>query len=156
MIEMGMTWKGVPLTRASEALRNEYSMHHMWRFVRFSDYGAAAYMTYTTDLCRTWPVSGRFTAEQRKYYDIVLEAQEAAIGAIRRGVAMLDVIKASARVFERHGLTRYEDGARARGRSLGAGNFYYSIYAFLADFLRCEHNACRHLAACPARPGVRS
>lgn len=89
MIEMGMTWKGVPLTRASEALRNEYSMHHMWRFVRLSDYGAAAYMTYTTDLCRTWPVSGRFTAEQRKYYDIVLEAQEAAIGAIRRGVAML-------------------------------------------------------------------
>lgn len=75
----------------------------------FVDYGAAEYMTYTTDLCRTWPVSGRFTAEQRRYYDIVLEAQEAAIAAVRPGVTMLDVIKAAARVFSRHGLERYED-----------------------------------------------
>ena len=75
----------------------------------FADYGAAEYMTYTTDLCRTWPVSGRFTADQRKYYDIVLEAQEAAIAAIRPGVMMLDVIKAAARVFSRHGLEPYED-----------------------------------------------
>jgi Xaa-Pro aminopeptidase len=75
----------------------------------FADYGAAEYMTYTADLCRTWPVSGRFTTEQRKYYDIVLEAQEAAIAAIRPGVLMLDVIKAAAQVFRRHGLEPYED-----------------------------------------------
>ncbi|MEO6446776.1 MAG: Xaa-Pro peptidase family protein [Gemmatimonadaceae bacterium] len=78
----------------------------------FVDYGAAEFMTYTTDLCRTWPVSGRFTSEQRKYYDIVLEAQEAAIAAIRPGVMMLDVIKAAARVFQRHGLDPNEDVAR--------------------------------------------
>lgn len=78
----------------------------------FVDYGAAEYMTYTTDLCRTWPVSGRFTAEQRKYYDIVLEAQEAAIAAIKPGVMMVDVIKAAARVFQRHGLEPNEDVAR--------------------------------------------
>lgn len=75
----------------------------------FVDYGAAEFRTYTTDLCRTWPVSGRFSAEQRRYYDIVLEAQEAAIAAIRPGVMMVDVIKAAARVFQRHGLERYED-----------------------------------------------
>lgn len=75
----------------------------------FVDYGAAEYRTYTTDLCRTWPVSGRFSPEQRKYYDIVLEAQEAAIAAIRPGVMMLEVIKAAARVFQRHGLEKYED-----------------------------------------------
>jgi Xaa-Pro aminopeptidase len=75
----------------------------------FVDYGAAEYMTYTADLCRTWPVSGRFTPEQRKYYDIVLEAQEAAIAAVRPGVMMLDVIKAAARVFQRHGLEQYEN-----------------------------------------------
>jgi Xaa-Pro aminopeptidase len=78
----------------------------------FVDYGAAEFMTYTADLCRTWPVSGRFTAEQRKYYDIVLEAQEAAIAAIRPGVMMLEVIKAAARVFQRHGLEAYEDAAK--------------------------------------------
>ena len=52
----------------------------------FIDYGAAEFNMYGSDLCRTIPVSGRFTAEQRKYYDIVLEAQEAAIAAIRPGV----------------------------------------------------------------------
>lgn len=75
----------------------------------FVDYGAAEFRTYTTDLCRTWPVSGKFSPLQRRYYDIVLEAQEAAIAAIRPDVLMLDVIKAAARVFERHGLERYED-----------------------------------------------
>jgi Xaa-Pro aminopeptidase len=75
----------------------------------FLDYGAAEVDTYAADLCRTIPVSGRFTAEQRKYYDIVLEAQEAAIAAIRPGVLMIDAIKASAGVFRRHGLEPFED-----------------------------------------------
>jgi Xaa-Pro aminopeptidase len=57
-------------------------------------------------------VSGRFTTEQRKYYDIVLEAQEAAIAAIKPGVMMLDVIKVAAEVFRKHGLEQYEDIAR--------------------------------------------
>jgi Xaa-Pro aminopeptidase len=78
----------------------------------FVDYGAAEYMTYTADLCRTWPVSGRFTSEQRRYYDIVLEAQEAAIAAVRPGVMMLDVIRAAARVFRKHGLEPNEDVRR--------------------------------------------
>ena len=78
----------------------------------FIDYGAAEYNMYTADLCRTLPVSGRFTPEQRKYYDIVLEAQEAAIAAIKPGVMMVDVIKAAARVFRKHGLEQYEDIAK--------------------------------------------
>ncbi len=75
----------------------------------FADYGAAEVRHYGSDLCRTFPVSGRFTAEQRRYYDIVLEAQDSAIAAIRPGVMMLDVIKAAARVFRAHGLDRYEN-----------------------------------------------
>ncbi len=78
----------------------------------FIDYGAAEYRTYTSDLCRTFPVSGKFSAEQRRYYDIVLEAQEAAIAAIRPGVMMLDAIKAAALVYRRHGLEPYEDIGR--------------------------------------------
>jgi Xaa-Pro aminopeptidase len=77
----------------------------------FVDYGAAEVNMYTADLCRTWPVSGRFTAEQRTYYDIVLEAQEAAIAAIKPGVMMVDVIKVAAGVFAKHGLAQYEDVA---------------------------------------------
>lgn len=75
----------------------------------FIDYGAAEYQTYASDVCRTYPVSGRFTEEQRKYYEIVLEAQEAALAAIRPGVMMLDVIKAAAAVYRKHDLEQYED-----------------------------------------------
>ena len=75
----------------------------------FNDYGAAEVRRYGSDICRTIPVSGTFSAEQRKYYDIVLEAQEAAIAAIKPGVMMVDVIKAAARVFRAHGLAKYED-----------------------------------------------
>jgi Xaa-Pro aminopeptidase len=78
----------------------------------FIDYGAAEWNMYGSDLCRTIPVSGRFTAEQRKYYDIVLEAQEAAIAAIKPGVMMVDVIKRAAEVFQRHGLQPNEDIGR--------------------------------------------
>ena len=78
----------------------------------FIDYGAAEWNTYGSDLCRTIPVSGRFTPNQRKYYDIVLEAQEAAISAIKPGVMMVDVIKRAAEVFQRHGLQPNEDIAR--------------------------------------------
>jgi len=78
----------------------------------FIDYGAAEWNTYGSDLCRTIPVSGHFTAEQRKYYEIVLEAQEAAIAAIKPGVLMVDVIKQAATVFQRHGLQPNEDIAR--------------------------------------------
>lgn len=77
----------------------------------FVDYGAAEFNMYGSDLCRTLPVSGRFSTDQRKYYDIVFEAQEAAIAAVRPGAMMLDVIRAAALVFRKHGLERYEDPA---------------------------------------------
>ena len=80
----------------------------------FVDYGAAESRTYASDVCRTLPVSGKFTPEQRKYYDIVLEAQEAAIARVKPGVMMIDVIKAAANVYHAHDLERFED-ARAMG-----------------------------------------
>jgi Xaa-Pro aminopeptidase len=41
--------------------------------------------TYASDVTRTWPVSGRFTPEQRAIYEIVLRAQLAAIERVRAG-----------------------------------------------------------------------
>jgi Xaa-Pro aminopeptidase len=75
----------------------------------FIDYGAAEFKTYTSDVCRTFPVSGRFTEEQRRYYEIVLEAQSAALAEIKPGVMMVDVVRAAAQVFRDHGLEQYED-----------------------------------------------
>jgi Xaa-Pro aminopeptidase len=40
---------------------------------------------YASDVTRTFPVNGRFSAEQRAVYDIVLAAQRAAIDAARAG-----------------------------------------------------------------------
>jgi Xaa-Pro aminopeptidase len=41
---------------------------------------------YASDITRTVPVSGKFTARQREIYDIVLGAQRAAIGAVKPGM----------------------------------------------------------------------
>jgi len=47
---------------------------------------AGAYGGYTTDITRTLPVSGRFTARQREIYEIVLAAADAAIAAAKPGM----------------------------------------------------------------------
>jgi Xaa-Pro aminopeptidase len=78
----------------------------------FVDYGAAEFDGYASDLCRTFPVAGRFSTEQRRWYDVVLAAQEAALARIRPGVMMIDVIRAAAQVFADHGLAANEDIAR--------------------------------------------
>lgn len=75
----------------------------------FIDYGAAEWAMYGSDICRTFPVSGRFTPEQRRLYEIVLEAQTAAIAEVRPGATILDVIRAAARVYQAHGLEANED-----------------------------------------------
>ncbi len=41
---------------------------------------------YASDITRTFPANGRFSAAQRELYDIVLAAQQAAIDATRAGV----------------------------------------------------------------------
>ncbi len=75
----------------------------------FIDYGAAEVGMYASDICRTFPVSGRFTDRQRRYYEIVLRAQDAALAEIRPGVMMRDVIRAAAGVFKEEGLAPFED-----------------------------------------------
>lgn len=45
----------------------------------------------TMDITRTWPVSGKFTEEQKKIYRAVLEVQKACIEAFRPGVTARDV-----------------------------------------------------------------
>ena len=50
---------------------------------------AGEYSFYASDITRTLPASGRFTARQREIYDIVLGAQRAAIAAFRPGESTL-------------------------------------------------------------------
>jgi Xaa-Pro aminopeptidase len=46
---------------------------------------AGEYSMYASDITRTLPISGHFTARQREIYDIVLGAQQAAMAAFQSG-----------------------------------------------------------------------
>jgi len=50
---------------------------------------AGEYSMYASDITRTLPVSGTFTARQREIYDIVLGAQQAAVAAFHSGKSRL-------------------------------------------------------------------
>lgn len=54
---------------------------------------------YASDITRTFPVSGTYTKEQAKLYNIVLKAQQAAIRATKPGATMAQVDEASRKVI---------------------------------------------------------
>jgi len=56
---------------------------------------AASYGGYAADVTRTFPVSGRFTQEQRDIYEIVLAAQRAAAAQIRPGATWRELNEAA-------------------------------------------------------------
>jgi Xaa-Pro aminopeptidase len=51
---------------------------------------ACEYSMYASDITRTVPVNGRFTARQREIYNVVLGAQRAAIDAFVAGTSTID------------------------------------------------------------------
>lgn len=57
------------------------------------------YGSYASDITRTFPVDGRFGAAQRTLYELVLAAQEAAIGATRPGARKADAHEAAVGVL---------------------------------------------------------
>jgi Xaa-Pro aminopeptidase len=88
-----------------------------------ADVGAESDTGYASDITRTWPVSGHFSATQRELYGLVLAMQKVAIEAVRPGVRYRDVHLAAARTLV-DGLTQLrilhgdvdalvEDGAQA-------------------------------------------
>jgi Xaa-Pro aminopeptidase len=54
---------------------------------------AAEYRGYSSDVTRTYPANGKFPKAQREIYQIVLDAQKAAIAAIKPGVAWQEISK---------------------------------------------------------------
>ena len=49
------------------------------------------YRAYCADVTRTFPLSGRFSAESRAIYDIVLEMQQESLAMIKEGILWEDV-----------------------------------------------------------------
>ncbi|WP_062518645.1 aminopeptidase P family protein [Demequina silvatica] len=64
------------------------------------DAGVEVESLYTADITRTFPISGQYTATQRRVYEIVLEAADAALEVARPGARFLDVHLAAMEVIE--------------------------------------------------------
>ncbi|HEX5659614.1 MAG TPA: aminopeptidase P family protein [Polyangiales bacterium] len=64
-----------------------------------ADVGAESASGWASDITRTWPVSGRFSATQREIYALVLAMQTAALAQVRPGARYLDVHLAAARAL---------------------------------------------------------
>lgn len=80
------------VTVHGEVLHNE-QYHHALNpgDLLLADVGAEAPSGWASDITRTWPVSGQFTAPQRDLYDLVLAAHDACIAAARPGVEYRDL-----------------------------------------------------------------
>lgn len=65
------------------------------------DAGVELESLYTADVTRTIPVNGKFTAAQKRVYDAVLEAADAAFAAAKPGVKFRDVHNAAMQVIAR-------------------------------------------------------
>lgn len=68
---------------------------------------SAEFAHYAADITRTLPVGGRFSAEQRKIYDVVLKAQKAAFVLVRPGAYYEDLDAAARKVIEDAGYGDY-------------------------------------------------
>jgi Xaa-Pro aminopeptidase len=68
------------------------------------------------DITRTWPVSGRFTPEQREVYEVVLTVQKACIEAYRPGATSEEIREHVAEVMEKKGVD-------SRGLRGGIGHY---------------------------------
>jgi Xaa-Pro aminopeptidase len=64
------------------------------------------YQGYNSDETRTFAV-GRATSEMKKNYEIVKEAQQAALDAVKDGVACGDVNEAAVSVLRKNGVAKY-------------------------------------------------
>ena len=60
---------------------------------------ACEYGMYASDVTRSYPVSGRFSPDQRKLYEIVLAAQKAGFAAVKPGAAFHEVHDATVGVI---------------------------------------------------------
>ena len=63
------------------------------------DAGVECHNLYTADVTRTMPVNGKFSAAQRRVYDLVLAAQEAGIAAVKPGAGFRAANEAAMRVL---------------------------------------------------------
>ena len=117
----------------------------------------AEYQGYASDITRTFPISGKFSAAQREIYDLVLETQMSCIDMVRPGVRLEDLKTHSVEMLTagmvRLGLLRGDPGKLIEDKK------YMQFYMHnLGHFLGIDvHDAGRYYfngESRPAEPGM--
>lgn len=83
------------------------------------DYGAD-FDYYTSDVTRTWAVSGKFNSEQEKMYICILEARNAIIAMMKPGIKVSDMKNTAENIYRKHGFEKdFNDFGRYVGHFIG-------------------------------------
>lgn len=91
---------GSIVTRHGEVLHNEDYSHTLEAGdLILADVGAESPGGWASDITRTFPVSGQFSATQRDIYDLVLSAHDACIAAVAPGVEYKAIHWQAARII---------------------------------------------------------
>ncbi len=91
---------GSIVTVHGEVLHNNHYHHPIQPGdLLLADVGAETASGWASDITRTWPTSGKFSATQRAVYDVVLAAHDACIAAIAPGVEYQDIHLLGAQVL---------------------------------------------------------
>ncbi|AFZ44369.1 peptidase M24 [Halothece sp. PCC 7418] len=91
---------GSIVTCHGEVLHNEDYSHTLQAGdLILADVGAESLMGWASDITRTFPVSGQFSATQREIYDLVLSAHDACIEAVAPGVEYKDIHWQAAKII---------------------------------------------------------
>ena len=140
MIRHGLQAAAYPAIVGSGPMGNQWHYQDNGRQMKAGelvvmDYaGSLDYLT--VDITRTWPVSGRFTDQQRRAYDAVLATQKAIIAAIKPGVAPIVVRRIAEDTMRKQGFDpRYANSGHYVGLSVhdvGDSNLPYAEGMVLA------------------------
>jgi Xaa-Pro aminopeptidase len=99
----GCTTSYTPIVTTHGEVLHNHGYDHVLRAgdLLLADVGAETEDGWASDVTRTWPVSGRFSATQRAVYDVVLEANEAVLSRIKPGARWRDLHLTASRVLAR-------------------------------------------------------
>jgi len=82
-----------------------------------------SYDYYGSDITRTFPVSGKYTDEQKKIYSIVLEANKKAIAAAKPGITIGELQRIATKVISDAGYRKYFIHGLSHHINGGAGGY---------------------------------
>lgn len=92
------------------------------------DAGIEGTSLYTADITRTLPISGKFSKEQREIYELVLNAQKAALGKVKPGLDFMEPNRAAMQILA-EGLEELGILPTTAAEALKEENQFYKRYS---------------------------